>query len=241
MKAFASDIDGTLVFDGKIKDSDIKAIRKYQENNLFGVCSGRSRSSVNELIEIGLDFYILSTGALILDKDLNIIKSDLFDEKIARELFDNYYQKAQIVIQTESEKYLYVTIDEHQPHLKVINSFEEINGEDIYGVSLVFKNEEIAKKECLMLNNKYLEIEGFQNLNAIDFVKRGCSKGEGVKWLKEYYNLEQVAGIGDSYNDIPLIECSDVSFTFKHVNKELKDKVDYIVDSVEEAIGRLGD
>ncbi len=241
MKAFASDIDGTLVFDGKIKDSDIKAIKEFQKNNLFGVCSGRSRSSINDLIELGLDFYILSTGSMILDKNLKIIKSDLFDEKIARELFDDYYQKAQIVIQTESEKYLYVTIDENQPHLKVIDSFDEINGEDIYGVSLVFENDEIAKKECIMLNNKYSEIEGFQNVNAIDFVKRGCSKGEGVKWLKKHYHLEQVAGIGDSYNDIPLLEDSDVAFTFNNVVDVLKDKADYLVDSVKEAIEKLGE
>lgn len=41
MKALASDIDGTLVFDQQIKKQDKEAIEKYQKEHLFGVCSGR--------------------------------------------------------------------------------------------------------------------------------------------------------------------------------------------------------
>ena len=43
MKALASDIDGTLVFNQQIKKQDRKAIEKYQKEHLFGVCSGRPR------------------------------------------------------------------------------------------------------------------------------------------------------------------------------------------------------
>ena len=74
MKALASDIDGTLVFNQQIKKQDKEAIEKYQKEHLFGVCSGRPRCALFDLEKLKLDFYILSSGAEILDKDLNIIQ-----------------------------------------------------------------------------------------------------------------------------------------------------------------------
>ena len=49
MKALASDIDGTLVFNQQIKKQDRKAIEKYQKEHLFGVCSGRPRCALFDL------------------------------------------------------------------------------------------------------------------------------------------------------------------------------------------------
>ena len=68
MMALASDIDGTLVFNQQIKKQDKEAIEKYQKEHLFGVCSGRPRCALFDLEKLKLDFYILSSGALILDK-----------------------------------------------------------------------------------------------------------------------------------------------------------------------------
>ena len=35
MKAFASDLDGTLVFDRKVKDMDKEAIHMFQKKNML--------------------------------------------------------------------------------------------------------------------------------------------------------------------------------------------------------------
>ena len=56
MKALASDIDGTLVFNQQIKKQDKEAIEKYQEEHLFGVCSGRPRCALFDLKQLKLDF-----------------------------------------------------------------------------------------------------------------------------------------------------------------------------------------
>lgn len=44
MKAFASDLDGTLVHNKKVKETDREAITAFQKENLFGVCTGRPLS-----------------------------------------------------------------------------------------------------------------------------------------------------------------------------------------------------
>ena len=52
MKALASDIDGTLVFNQQIKKQDREAIEKYQKEHLFGVCSGRPQCALFELKQL---------------------------------------------------------------------------------------------------------------------------------------------------------------------------------------------
>ncbi len=52
-------------------------------------------------------------------------------------------------------------------------------------------------------------------------------------------HLEEVAGIGDSYNDIPMLETVDHSFTFPTSPESLTSIVDDVVDSVEEALDIL--
>ena len=54
--------------------------------------------------------------------------------------------------------------------------------------------------------------------------------------LKDTLHIDKIAGIGDSFNDIPLLEQVDVSFTFTTSDQRVKDKADYIVDSVAQSL-----
>ena len=77
-------------------------------------------------------------------------------------------------------------------------------------------------------------------LIEIDIAPKGCSKGEGVQFLREYMRHEygeiRLYGIGDSMNDLPLIEASDVSYTFPYAPKELQDRVTRVVPTIVEAL-----
>ena len=94
MKALASDIDGTLVFNQQIKKQDREAIEKYQKEHLFGVCSGRPRCALFDLKQLKLDFYILSSGAVILDKDLNIIQDFPMKKEVVQQIFNEYHKSS---------------------------------------------------------------------------------------------------------------------------------------------------
>ena len=236
----ASDIDGTLVFNQQIKKQDKEAIEKYQKEHLFGVCSGRPRCALFDLEKLKLDFYILSSGAMILDKGLNIIQDFSMKKEIVQQIFNEYKKKAHIILQTGNADVFYATLKEdYNPKLKVISSFKEVEHEIIYGISLVFKDDKITKKACLEINQKYQEVEGFQNRNSIDIVRKGCSKGTGIKIIKDYYHLEKVAGIGDSYNDLPMLKVVDTAFTFKTSPQEIQKQVHYCVNDIAEAIALL--
>ena len=86
MKVLASDFDGTLFFHDKgFKEEDIEKIKEFQQKgHLFGICSGRSLKGIQVQIDprIQLDFYIISSGAQILDKDLNMISQHIIDKNV---------------------------------------------------------------------------------------------------------------------------------------------------------------
>ena len=103
----------------------------------------------------------------------------------------------------------------------------------------IFKDDKTTKKACFEINQKYHEIEGFQNRNSVDIVRKGCSKGTGIKIIKDHYRLEKIAGIGDSYNDLPMLKVVDTAFTFKTSPQEIKKQVHYCVNDIAEAIALL--
>ena len=93
MKVLASDYDGTLLFNEKFKEGDLKKIKEFQKaGNLFGLCSGRPFKGIYEFCKpyIDFDFYILCTGALVLNKEREVIYKVRF--------LNIYYMNFMIVI-----------------------------------------------------------------------------------------------------------------------------------------------
>ena len=84
------------------------------------------------------------------------------------------------------------------------------------------------------------EVEAFQNVIEIDIAPRGCSKGKGVNILREKleekYGKIRLYGIGDSINDLPLLQASDVSYTFPYAPQIVQDKAAYVVDTIVDAL-----
>lgn len=242
--ALASDVDGTLFFqylNPPYKIGDIQAIKKFQDaGHLFGVCTGRALCNLDDIRKFHLDFYIVTSGAVLLDKDYQIIEEHPISKNIAKSIFDEYKDQAGVIIQSSSYTKFYATIDEfHSDQLCIIHDFNEIQEDKIYGVSLVVDDETTAAKLKQELDRRYPELEGFQNKNSIDIVKKGCSKGMSLKRIKEILKVDKVAGIGDSYNDISLIENADVGFTFYDSPKEVQDRALYLVEHIEQAIDQL--
>ena len=239
MKAFASDLDGTLVFDKEVKDSDKKAIHMFQKKNMFGVCTGRPVCSLFDIEDIPFDFYIVSSGALLLDRNKQVIEEHIIDTNLAKDIFNYYVNKATIIVQTNDLHHFYATGVYNNPLLTLINSFEDIGDLKVYSISLIFDTNKEATSYVLDVNERYPLLAGYQNNNSIDIVVKGVSKGTGVKAMKKHLNVDEMCGIGDSYNDLPLFKASDRSFTFHSSPNSLKEEVNDVVNSVSEAIDKV--
>ena len=73
----------------------------------------------------------------------------------------------------------------------------------------------------------------------MDICAKGCSKGAGVKFIEEYFQSDVIGGIGDSWNDLPMINNVDESFTFPYAPDDVQEQSDHIVKHLDEAISYL--
>ncbi len=243
MKALASDFDGTLYFEDGIKDSDQQAIIDFQKDHLFGLCTGRPLIGVQHYLKdcIQPDFYIVSSGACILDKECHVLYEQTISKDIMKAIYQQYHNKAEVSIQADFRIYTLVKDSKIPIAQTYVESVDCIGDEHIFGLSINAMSESQAKQWTQDLNETYPDIMAFQNKEYIDIVKRGCSKGEAIKKLKELLHLDMVYGIGDSYNDIPMLESADCSFTFHESPQIVQEKATHIVSSISEAITMIED
>lgn len=239
MKVLASDFDGTLFFDEKFRNEDLKAIKEFQkQGHLFGLCSGRPYQGAKKVSKgyIDFDFYIMSSGALIVDNEDHILYEECIDFETMKDIYKKYEKDCGVCVQGDGT--IYRVRDKIElPELQIIvESIEDLKETHIYGLSMNAQNEDKAKEKCQEINRLFKEVTAYQNKEYIDVVKKGCSKGHAVNQLKALWNLKEIAGIGDSYNDLPLLEYADYSFTFHSSPKIVQDKANDLVDSVSEAI-----
>lgn len=252
MKAIASDFDGTVFFgylgvDGNgFKEKDLEAIQQFQKaGNQFGICTGRPLHGLlyasKEAIEqkkIHYDFYIVSTGAVILDENLNVLYENRFPVELANEIVETYKHKIQVYAHVGNEKVYAMKQKGNFPiPQNVANSIQDIQDKPIYGISIGTGKEEIAQEIYQELIEKYEDVLSI-NLNAsdIDIVNKGVSKGRACEILKEMMEFDTLYGIGDNFNDIPMLSHTDHSFTFTYSPKEVQDKANQVVESLEKAI-----
>lgn len=235
MKIFASDLDGTLIFNGKVKDCDREAIKKFKAaGNLFGACTGRSKLMVKGNVDdVDMDFYIVSSGAIILDKNYDVIYESTISSTTAKSIYEHY----DCILLFHTDDYVYINKPWVElPSLKLLNDFSDIEDIKIYSISMIVDTNETAQSINEELKRDYDDIIGYQNGPSIDIVAANNSKGLGLLRLKK--ENDEIYAIGDSFNDIPMLEVAH-SFTFDYAPDSVKEVADEIVESVAMAIEKI--
>lgn len=242
MKALASDFDGTLYLhegEHNYREEDITGIGDLQKQGyLFGLCTGRPLRGITAFLSKRLhpDFYIVSSGALILDRDQKVLFERCLTLETAKQLSMLEHCVESLAIQADGNIYAYKKARAFAD-IPVIQHMEEIKEANIHGLSFRMVDEKAASRLCATIKEQFSDTcAAFQNQNFVDVAPGGCSKGTALLKLKHMMKLHSCFGIGDSYNDIPMLEDADVSFTFHTSPQEVRDAADYLVDTVGEAI-----
>ncbi len=241
---FASDFDGTIYFnDQEVKISpdiipEVEELRAH--GGLFGFCSGRGAGMIEGFAPgpPKPDFIIGSSGAMIVDGDHQVIYEQHLSLEIADSLIQAGLAKSYpCSVQTSTGMYILGERPDFLKFIKKIDSIYDITDELIHDVSMKTASPEEAAVMTSYLNETFGDsVTAFQNVESIDIVPKGCSKGNGLKKVKELLQADYTYGIGDSMNDIPLLEAADTSFTFHTSPEEVQKKASILVDTVEEAI-----
>jgi Cof subfamily protein (haloacid dehalogenase superfamily) len=251
-KIIFADIDGTLrnskrEISQRTKD-DIEKLKKMGIEVIM--CSGRPRCEVERVSrECNASRYIISSnGAEVYNY---ITKKVEYRNMVGINAIVKLYEIAQredciFVMNTGNirivNKYKYKDHTEIIPSEGIIKSAYDNNIMQCIIIDKDFEKmkrvrEEILKVEGIRIIN---ESKCFNNKSIIptdsiycDIVDQDTSKGVAVERVCEILNVkkEETIGIGDSYNDLELLEHVGYSVAMKNAVRGLKSKVDEVTNS----------
>ena len=246
-KVFASDFDGTMYFykaDVKLPPENVEWIRRYQEaGNLFGLCTGRQVGGLTPFINglVEPDFYITSTGANIVDRELKPIYKRGVDRAVSDAIVKavkprNY----RVTLDIEGDICVFAKMD-YPGFYYVIDSVDSAPPGLIHQLGIHTESPAEAAELSAWVNANFGQyVNAFQNVQEVDVAPLGCTKGKGVlllrDWMREHYGEIKLFGIGDSINDLPLIEAADVSYTFPYAPETVQKKATKVVPTIVDAL-----
>lgn len=249
MKAFFIDIDGTLANSRtKIPEENIAAIKKARENgNLVFINTGRASSHLPyELAEITHpDGIITSLGATIKIGGETVYTNYTTVEETVKIYNIAIHSGWHIYFDTEYQKY-----EINIPKSRVDRALSEYNAVALASEQkTVFEitDEDYIRAHSIMLSKLvvfpeetgFSEIEKLQEFFIInkctdyyDLSLKTCGKDTAVKYICERLNINprDTVAVGDSENDISMLEYAGIGAVVKNASSEAKRHADYISD-----------
>lgn len=248
--ALACDLDGTLIKhnDGldnprSVLKKDKERVERLAKDHLFIVSTGRNKISTfnlfeREAIELKNGYYITSNGAKVYDCNKECIYEVNLENEVVLKVIDLY-------IKHNKEGHLSCEIFDGQEG-RVFKNNEEVKAFNNYNhiVSICVNSN---RNEIKDIENFYHEafntlndVSVLQNNWYVDVIPQNISKASAIKFIldkqeKDYF----LAAVGDSYNDIPMFEIADKSYTFNNSDDKVKVKADYLIDDLYECIDDL--
>ena len=266
-RLIVSDFDGTLVRqDGTVSEKNIKVINEYIEaGGIFAISTGRVPAGIlPQARRMGLKGLIsCCQGTIILDIESGKI---LFDRRLSFETtlaacrkmeemglhihaYDlwEYYSNADDGMLKGYEKITGVkaklVLD------RKLSEFIEEKGLRAYKLLAMVEPEDSERTiaELSAANLPDCAVTKSSPFLA-EVVNDKCSKGSAVLFLAEHYGIEieKTVGIGDNYNDMPMIEAAGLGAAVGNAEDALKQRADYIcentneTDAVAEVIEKFG-
>lgn len=247
-KMLVMDFDDTLLSDDlSISQENIDAIVKAKEKGVYILfCSGRSNDSMRKYIDImdtheDHEFFVSFNGARIdsLSGENIFLKSVpkhivdyLVDQGHEYDVTTQFYYKGKMVVEKEtrlSKKYLGLTHmqQEIQPNIKELP----------YSTKVLFNSEDTEK--LLILQKEIKEKYGsevdvfFSKPTYLEVLNIEANKGLAVKYMSERLDIkpEEIIAVGDSFNDLFMIEFAGLGVVVQNGRDEVKEKANFITDA----------
>lgn len=253
MYLFASDFDGTLKQNGVVSKRTLQEIERFRKaGHLFGIVTGRNLEMIApeiKLYQIPLDFLIGANGGII-KVDNEIISHSVMKFEIAQQILQIAKEKKMGTIGL-SDGYRYGNIcAKPEFSIKKIAKFfafltQRHNSKTVLAkqqITAIFIHDKPAKIQEMYLAIKDIEgIEAYiNNYEYLDIVAEGVSKANGVSIVANYFDVTKSYVIGDSLNDLSMIEefngfcvenaCTEVKDKAKHCFNEVGDALEYIME-----------
>lgn len=249
MKPFAIffDIDGTILNEktGEVSPSTKEAILKARENGHYTfINTGRSLAEVSsDILNLGFDGIVCGCGTYIQYKG-----EELFQKKLEKACMDEIvkdltYYKINAFL--EGTNYFYVSNQTTEEHKTAI---EKIFGKGVLNRLRFWTEKEIdfnkftiwlkEKSQFQDFYEKYKEQFEFidRKKGLFEVVPYGFTKGTAIAFICEHLGIskEQTMALGDSTNDLDMLEVAHISIGMGNSMKDVLEKVTYVTKHIEE-------
>ncbi|MFS0823808.1 HAD family hydrolase [Bacillus sp. 1P02SD] len=252
IKLIVSDLDGTLLQENNtVKSEDAEALKQaLQEGLQISIATGRMDTEIKEVLKsIGQKFHRISqNGAFASTIDENSIFSRTFTTEIAENIYKRVLDPKFVTIVCsfdtnfthESNEY----VDDIQKRMfhpiiidpEIGSKFSDVKPSKITLIGL--ENEIFDMYEKLSNEFKDMIDLFISEKHVLDIMPKEISKGNAIKKLLNEISLkpEEMACIGDSFNDIPMFRITPYSFVMSTAHDDVKKEANYEVESVAEAV-----
>lgn len=249
IKCIASDLDGTILYNGQLSNNNYLAIKELQEKGIeFVIATGRNITEIKMLDLKDIKCYkVLINGALVVDKNYNIISASYMNKKQLDLLFSylNEY-KIGAIFYGASERYSFNSqilnesfkTDDDVFGKNFFNNMKDIK--DLNEIDIdICKVEIMDGKRFDLLKKLHKEISLLglfsvtsSHINNIEVNSLNVDKYVGLKKIMnlKHFQKEEVAIFGDSDNDYELFNNIEESYAMGNANKRIKDKAKYIIE-----------
>lgn len=219
-----SDIDGTLVYNGNLSDTNRSMISYFMsEGGLFTVSTGRYSNYIKNTYSLDVNTGIISVnGTVISDESGNDI---MYDSKLSLDLVNRIYDY--VLPQYNLEHFWAADVD------KMDLPFDTRTYYPANKLVLVPYDEDTAIRLMTDVQNRF---DGEVNVSrswptGVEVIPEGSGKGYCSLLLKKMTDSKLLVCAGDNENDITMLKAADVGFAVQNAVDAAKLAADRITSA----------
>lgn len=228
---FFLDIDGTTAVNGIIPDENITAINEAVKNGHYVfLCTGRPYSTSKQLL-VAANFsgLISSMGAEIIING-EFVRREAVSGKFAKDAAEKLLKTDFWASMGNGENLLVVNVNDDSPYVKIrtMQDFEKYYS----GITKIDMSADITDDIKALLER---EMDIICHPGYAEASIKGISKSEGIGFVLNKLGLDRKfsVAVGDSLNDIDMIQYAGIGVAMGNAIDEVKAIADMTTDSCE--------
>lgn len=225
------DIDGTLMENMTVTQRVIDTIQKARaQGHLFFVCTGRSMGHMpKQLLDAEyLDGYVMGCGMHCVIGDKIVYRERVPHEEVLA--VTQYFLDHDREGLYECENAL-LSVNANRPNFRNFDSVDSLGA--VLDEMPVTKMTIIGpyREEDAAFLAKWFDV--YDMRTYVDIVKSGVTKATGMQKMLDYLGItrEDCIGVGDSMNDLPMIEFAGLGVAMGNAPDNVKEKADVVTDT----------
>lgn len=242
IKLLVTDLDATILFNDSFPDMVINGIEKLLENGVnIVIASGRMLHSIvyyQKLLKLTSPI-IAYNGAMIGTLDFKILYHSPIPYPMWKDIV-SYLMEEHLQINLYFNDTLYIVgRSEYGENYPKQNKVDALLVEDLRELPELPTTKVLgigdAERIKKIISPMRASSDGILYITTssptyLEIMKSGVSKGEAVKYLARILDIscEEIAGLGDSFNDIELLKEVGLGITFRNAPEEVKLAANYI-------------